>query len=207
MMPALTLSQREILDAAAQLFRENGFPGTNIKMIGQKLNLTSAALYYHFPTKDSILKTVMTDGIEQVGNAVRNAMASVDQEPRNYFRIRAGLRAHVVASLKYQDYVTVVLQEMRYLSAHSYQEVVRVRDNYEEIWRQELAIGQAEGLIRTDVDIHLLRLLGFGAMNWVPIWYRPNYSLTPDAIADGFVNFMVKGVVSEPFRKWADNLN
>jgi AcrR family transcriptional regulator len=45
----------EILDAAKQLFVEEGYAATTIRRIAAKLGLSSTALYVYFPDKDAIL--------------------------------------------------------------------------------------------------------------------------------------------------------
>jgi AcrR family transcriptional regulator len=50
-------SQRraEILDAAKQLFVEEGYAATTIRRIAAKVGISSTALYVYFPDKDAIL--------------------------------------------------------------------------------------------------------------------------------------------------------
>ena len=51
----------EILLKSAELFRSKGFQSTSIRDIGAALDITSAALYYHFKNKDEILALVFPD--------------------------------------------------------------------------------------------------------------------------------------------------
>jgi AcrR family transcriptional regulator len=44
-----------ILDVALDLFTDQGFDGTSLREIAERLNVTKAALYYHFESKDDIL--------------------------------------------------------------------------------------------------------------------------------------------------------
>ena len=41
-----------VLDAALDLFIEQGFDGTSLRQIAEQLGVTKAALYYHFESKD-----------------------------------------------------------------------------------------------------------------------------------------------------------
>lgn len=61
------LSTREkILDVAADLFVEHGYPGTPLSLIAAKLDFTKAALYYHFKSKDHILSGILDPLLDQV---------------------------------------------------------------------------------------------------------------------------------------------
>ena len=48
-------TRQRILDAALDLFTEQGFDGTSLRQIAEQLGVTKAALYYHFESKDDIL--------------------------------------------------------------------------------------------------------------------------------------------------------
>ncbi len=46
---------------ALKLFTERGFEGTSIKDIADALGTTKSALYYHFPSKDAIVASLVED--------------------------------------------------------------------------------------------------------------------------------------------------
>jgi AcrR family transcriptional regulator len=48
-------TRERILDVALDLFTEQGFDGTSLREIAERLGVTKAALYYHFESKDDIL--------------------------------------------------------------------------------------------------------------------------------------------------------
>ncbi|HXA74838.1 MAG TPA: helix-turn-helix domain-containing protein, partial [Acidimicrobiales bacterium] len=56
LVPAAKPDTRDrILDVALDLFTDQGFDGTSLREIAERLNVTKAALYYHFESKDDIL--------------------------------------------------------------------------------------------------------------------------------------------------------
>jgi AcrR family transcriptional regulator len=58
LLPAAAIkadTRDRILDVALDLFTEQGFDGTSLREIAERLNVTKAALYYHFESKDDIL--------------------------------------------------------------------------------------------------------------------------------------------------------
>ncbi len=48
-------TRRRIQDVALDLFVERGYEGTSLREIAEQLDVTKAALYYHFKTKEDIL--------------------------------------------------------------------------------------------------------------------------------------------------------
>src|SRR5262245_25280353 len=48
-------TRERILNIALQLFSEQGYEGTSLREIAERLGVTKAALYYHFKSKEEIL--------------------------------------------------------------------------------------------------------------------------------------------------------
>jgi len=48
-------TRQRILDVALDLFTEQGYDGTSLRQIAERLGITKAALYYHFQSKEDIL--------------------------------------------------------------------------------------------------------------------------------------------------------
>lgn len=48
-------TRQRILDVALDLFTDQGYDGTSLREIAERLNVTKAALYYHFESKEDIL--------------------------------------------------------------------------------------------------------------------------------------------------------
>ncbi|MEO5653267.1 MAG: helix-turn-helix domain-containing protein [Marmoricola sp.] len=58
-LSAAPAAQQRFLDAALDLFGEHGFEGTSLQLIADRLEVTKAALYYHFRTKDDLLAALV----------------------------------------------------------------------------------------------------------------------------------------------------
>lgn len=52
-------TRERILDVAAELFIEQGYDGTSLREIADRMGFTKAALYYHFPSKEKILEALL----------------------------------------------------------------------------------------------------------------------------------------------------
>lgn len=63
---------------ALEMFIEDGYDKTSLREIAERLGVTKAALYYHFPTKDDIVKSL----IEQRIAAVDALMEWAEAQPR-----------------------------------------------------------------------------------------------------------------------------
>ncbi|AJE83246.1 TetR family transcriptional regulator [Streptomyces albus] len=56
-----TDTRQRIQDVALELFAEQGYEKTSLREIAERLEVTKAALYYHFKTKEDILISVFQD--------------------------------------------------------------------------------------------------------------------------------------------------
>jgi AcrR family transcriptional regulator len=59
-------TRAEILAVGSELFIEQGYEATSLREIAERLGITKAALYYHFSSKDDILRAL----IEPVGDII-----------------------------------------------------------------------------------------------------------------------------------------
>jgi AcrR family transcriptional regulator len=59
--PRRSDTRRRIQDVALELFAEHGYEKTSLREIAERLDVTKAALYYHFKTKEDILVSVADD--------------------------------------------------------------------------------------------------------------------------------------------------
>ncbi|WP_030159531.1 TetR/AcrR family transcriptional regulator [Streptomyces sp. NRRL S-244] len=54
-------TRQRIQDVALELFAEQGYEKTSLREIAERLEVTKAALYYHFKTKEDIIISVFED--------------------------------------------------------------------------------------------------------------------------------------------------
>jgi AcrR family transcriptional regulator len=66
-------TRRRLLDAAMKLFGQYSFAGTSLQMIADELDLTKAAIYYHFRTREQLLIALMEPILSEIGAVVETA--------------------------------------------------------------------------------------------------------------------------------------
>lgn len=57
---------REIMDAALELFLENGFAATRLEDIATKANVTKGTLFIYFTNKEDLFKSLIREGMNQM---------------------------------------------------------------------------------------------------------------------------------------------
>ncbi|WP_320781887.1 helix-turn-helix domain-containing protein [Streptomyces sp. CRN 30] len=64
-------TRQRIQDVALELFAEQGYEKTSLREIAERLEVTKAALYYHFKTKEEILVGIFEDLSQPMDELVR----------------------------------------------------------------------------------------------------------------------------------------
>jgi len=73
-------TRQRILDVSAELFVEQGYDGTSLREIAERLGVTKAALYYHFTSKAEILRALLEPANELIGHVLELLEAAGDAE-------------------------------------------------------------------------------------------------------------------------------
>lgn len=63
-------TRTRIREVALEMFTERGYDSTSLREIAERLDVTKAALYYHFKTKEEIVVSLFEDICESVAQLV-----------------------------------------------------------------------------------------------------------------------------------------
>jgi AcrR family transcriptional regulator len=191
------LSKRHILDCAARIFRERGYAAASLRDIATAAGMTTASLYYHFSSKDEIVAEVLNTAVRTVFSEVKR---NVEQLPEDAYadRIKAAIEAHLRAIFETDDYNGASIRIFAQLPPHIGKITFEEREAYVRYWIDLLRQARQNGVLR-DVDLTMVRLFLFGAMNWTPQWYKPGrYSITQ--VAERLFDVFLHGVSDKSSR-------
>ncbi|WP_377271698.1 TetR/AcrR family transcriptional regulator [Peterkaempfera sp. SMS 1(5)a] len=68
-------TKAEIREVALELFTERGYEATSLREIAERLGVTKAALYYHFPSKEDIVRSLFAEHLVALDELVSWARA------------------------------------------------------------------------------------------------------------------------------------
>jgi TetR/AcrR family transcriptional regulator, cholesterol catabolism regulator len=156
-----------LLDAAATKFAEQGYHATTIRELAAATAMTPGAIYFHVPNKQALLLAVYEEGVQRILDRVEKAVAGVGTP---WDRLIAAVVGHLEAILDASAYARVVIRILPDDAPEIADELKRQRDRYEERFRALFA----QVKLPEDVEPGLARLFLLGAINWTPVWHRPN---------------------------------
>lgn len=154
---------RQILTAAKELFLAKGYKGVSMKEIADAVQVTSAALYYHFPKgkEDLFTKMIQTLFVEEGAARIDQVLASA----RN-LRERLELLTAFLPTLPIDERFTMLLRDAReYIKDRESQEIIlSLRDRLKQQITDLFQAAQDAGEIRADIPVDLLVSLYMGML-------------------------------------------
>lgn len=178
--------REELLRAAARLFVEKGFAATTTRDIAEAAGMCSGSPFYHFRSKQDLLKAAMIGGLEAGYRRMQEAIAGIDDPERRLYVL---IRTHLGNLLEGQCNAPMLLYESRSLDAAVRAEIAAVTDRYQLPWQATLDALAAAGRIRDSAPP--TRLFLFGMLNWSSQWYRPDGELSLDELTERAVAMLL----------------
>ena len=176
----------QALDAAVAVFNEQGYDGTSIAALADRMGVTKSALYHHFDSKEAILAAALGVALDGLDNVIAAAEAAPGSAlDRLTHAITGAVRLLVLEKAS----VTLLLR-VRGNSATERGALERRRD-FDARVAALVSDAQTAGSVRSDVDARTAARLLFGTVNSVVEWYRGD---DPDGLARDVVAIGLDGL-------------
>ena len=186
------MHRAEIVQAAAQIFREKGYHATSMQDIADSVHLQKASLYHHVESKQEILLEILNHALDRVTTDIA---AVVDSDLSPTEKLRLALRAYTTILTEDRDLAAVLLLEYRGLDPKLRARHIVRRDQVDSLWRKIVQSGIDAGEFRP-VDTAMTSFALLGVQNWMITWFHPDGRLTPIQAADGFADLFLKGLLN-----------
>ncbi|WP_027966619.1 TetR/AcrR family transcriptional regulator [Halomonas halocynthiae] len=180
--------RKELTRQAAQLFVQEGYDRTTVRMLAKEMGIKSGSLFHHFSDKQEILAAVIEEGTKSALTIAHRALELSDSSPEA--RLHAMARAHLETLFTDRNAHVVALYEWRRLDQPAKEYLVHLRDAYEALWQGVIDDALSAGLIKG--DRFLVSCFVMGALNWTVRWYNPAGERTPEELADELVILIIQ---------------
>jgi AcrR family transcriptional regulator len=183
----------EILRAAGEKFRVNGFAETGMRDIAEAAALSPGNLYNYFQGKHEILYFCQDNSLDRMLDSLEKARRLRAPAPD---RLRLVIVSHVRCVLDEVEGSAAHLLTSA-LPARLQRGLVAKRDRYEEGVRHLIVAGTRSGEF-IPCDPALVTRAVLGALNWSVRWFSPDGSMTATEIAEGFADYLIRGLLAKP---------
>ena len=130
-LPAPT-RRRMILSAAAELFFEKGYLGSNIEDIGAAIGTTGPALYRHFSSKEAILVELIETHLKESRDRAKGALER-EGAPRESLLLLVQQTVNA-AAIKDRRVVVLANRELNSLTEENRRRFARALRSVESFW-------------------------------------------------------------------------
>ena len=194
------VSRSQILDAAAALFRDNGYAATTLRQIADAADMKAGSIYYHFASKDDILDEVLEIGEKAVLDSVRHAISVLGANTNNRKRIECAIRGHLEALLAKSVYSSANIRIFGQLPKHVKRRHRKLRSEYAALWDGLFVDAKKSGDIRANVSVVPLRMFVLGALNWTVEWFEADHHAVAE-LAQRTALFIFEGIENRSRRQ------
>jgi TetR/AcrR family transcriptional regulator, cholesterol catabolism regulator len=190
-------ARRALLEAGVQLFEKQGYAATSVQSLVDAAGLTKGAFYHHFESKGDLLRRMHDDFIDHQLRCARTVLSepglTTDQRLR-----RLVVEALLEPMAIYKAEITVFLQEFRFLSGETFDDIKRKRDEFERYFVDLIEHGMDEGVFRRvgPARVVAFGIIGMGA--WTHTWLDLAGPIQPTEIGSMFADVLLGGLVAQP---------
>jgi AcrR family transcriptional regulator len=188
------MTRDDILEAAAQVFRQKGFHGASMADIAEAVNLQKASLYHHVSSKQEILLALLDQALAMLTQHI-SGITNSDLPPDK--KLQQMIGAYLSALTDNMDLASVLLMEHRSLEPDLHARHVPNRDRFELLWRGVIDEGVRAGIFHCGDSALTVRAL-MGILNWTITWYRPGRGKSIQQISDEYAGLLYHGLLAGP---------
>lgn len=187
-------TRQRILDASAKIFRDKGYAGARLADIAAAADLQAGSLYYHFASREELVEEVLRVGVKHTVDFVRRAVDALPAEASATDRLRTALVAHLLTALEIGDYTSANIRIFGQVPEDIRRKHLADQRRYGAYFRRLFEAARDAGEIRADVNLSVIRMLVFGALNWSVEWFQPDGGVTAEEVAAEFVAMVFEGL-------------
>jgi len=185
--------REEIVQAAIDVFYNYGFHKASLRNISDKLGLTKAAIFYHFPNKEELLFTIVDQATRELLFVLKSSLTN-DKDPLENLRNLIINQIHYMKDNMKQ--VKIMVEDKRFLSGQLLGIIKEQERTMFYLFKSHIEKLQDMGKLKK-FDVNTVTFGIFGMINWLEKWYKPNKKLSLRHIADQIVDILLNGLLSQ----------
>ncbi len=158
--------KQQILHEAARLFHKNGYRGTSLQQIAEKVGMEGPSLYNHISSKNELLTILLMSNARKFDERMRDIYASSLDA---LSKLEHLISLHVELTLEDPDAMALMLNEWTHLDEADKTEYLQLRDRYEKSFRSILQESMDNGKIHT-MDTNFLLFMILSTLRSLYAW-------------------------------------
>lgn len=173
----------EIVDIAARLFYERGYPSVSTRALAQAAGIQGGSLYHHFTSKEEILYRIVQYGSGEFFAGLLPHLAAPDASFAE--RLDRFVRGYITDAQPRRYAIAVLFRDMAHLSPDHFAELQTVRRHFQQAVQRFLADGVAAGEFHVP-DSKVAGIAVLDLLKGVDAWIREPGRLGRRQVADTY---------------------
>lgn len=184
-----------ILDAAIKVFARHGYNQSTVSKIAKEAGVADGTIYLYFKNKDDILVQFFSYKTKQVFERFR---LEVGRGGNSIEKLRNLVRLHLSEFQRDRNVAIVYQAETHRISRRAEAQIKEMSKMYLDIIAEIVETGQAEGLIRKDLYLGLVKRFIVGAVDEViNTWLHSGGRYDLVSMADPLIDLFLNGIGSQ----------
>ena len=164
------------MDSAARVFSEKRYSESKLTDIANLAGIQGGSLYYHFDSRDALMRETLLRALELLTQRVHAAVDSLPSDATPLDRIRKAVHAHIAAALDDDQYVAAYIRLIYDVPDHVRETLKPAEQAYNAYLLELLAAAQEAGFLRRNLDLSLCLWSLLGSASATVDWYGPRPS-------------------------------
>ena len=187
---SMKTKRQQIKDKAAYLFRKQGYKATNMRQLADAVGVKAASLYNHISNKEELLQELLMDMAHLFTQSMSDVQSSSLAPVEKLKRLIAD---YVRYTVEHTDAISLLTGEWIHLADKPKKEFLKLRDNYEDGFRQILEdCIQQDSFKKIDVDIALFSTLS--TLRWLYSWYSKHQEINQLELEKQISKMLIDGL-------------
>jgi TetR/AcrR family transcriptional regulator, cholesterol catabolism regulator len=186
-----------ILDAAAKVFRENGYAGARLVDVAAHADVQTGSLYYHFESREDLVTRLLHDAWERTHSVVRRGVEDLPADTAPVNRLATAMTAHLLSVLSGGDYTSAMLRILGQVPDDVRGTIQPLQRAHLDLWRGLFQEATGADDIRADLDPSVVLMMLTGALNWTVEWYDADHHPAPGELARQFCTLVFEGMSTQ----------
>jgi AcrR family transcriptional regulator len=181
----------KILSASIQLFAEYGYHAATMRDIAQIAGIQAASIYYHYPSKQTLLVEIMDYHMRQLNTNLERIISKPCTIQQHLYD---AISNHIQLHTTYKSEFFIIDTEIRALEGENRGRILALRDHYEDLIQGLLQVGMEQGVLRkTDIKISSYAIIAMSTE--VAQWFRPAGRLSVQQIIEIYFQMITGGLL------------
>jgi AcrR family transcriptional regulator len=187
-----TLTRKEeIIEVASQLFKEKGYNAVSMRDIALAMGIKAASLYNHISGKQELLSTLILRVAREFTVGMNHVVQTRDTPLQKIEKI---IELHIDITVNYSEGLAALNNDWMHLENDDLHAFVKMREDYEENFRQIIKKGIKEGEIRSyHPEVILFSILS--TLRTLYLWYQKRGKLDVNLLKREMVSVLIKGII------------